>query len=178
VKHAEPHRHRIRVALALASAAFVLASGPPFASSGADAHGDYGPMRFMLGTWTCSGAALDGTPIKVTDTTVMQGTANAGDRMVSHDPEGKSTTTLWWDSTKQLWMLTSESAKASSSQTSPGWNGDMLVYTGTISLSGTPTVGYRTTITRVSDTKRQQIDELGNPGEWLKFDTLSCEKSK
>jgi hypothetical protein len=165
--------------LATAFVACMLAGWIPLASAGADTHGDYATMRAMLGTWTCSGAALDGTPFKVTDTTVMQGTAGNGGRFVSHDSDGKSTTTLWWEPAKQLWMLTAESPKASSTQTSPGWNGDTLVFTGTISLSGAPTVGYRTTITKVSDTKKQQVDELGNPGaQWITFDTASCEKSK
>jgi len=169
----------MRAALAGVGAVFVLATWSPIVASGAGSPGDYAPMHFMLGTWACSGAALDGTPIKATDTTVMQGAANAGGRMVSHDPQGQSTTTMWWDPAKQIWMLTSDSAKGSSSQTSPGWNGGALVFTGTISVSGAPTAGYRTTITKASDTKRQQVDEINVPGgEWITFDTLSCEKSK
>ena len=174
MRHAPPTLQWICVALA----ACVLAGGLPLASSGASAPGDFAPMRFMLGTWTCSGAALDGTKFKVTDTTVMEGAGTSG-RMVSHDSEGKSSTTLRWDSTTQTWILTSESAKASSAQTSPGWSGDTLVFTGTISLSGAPTADYRTTITKNSDTQKQQVDELGNGGgQWITFATSSCEKVK
>ena len=174
MKHAPPTLQWICVALATC----VLAGGLPLASSGASAQGDFAPMRFMLGTWTCSGAALDGTKFKVTDTTVIEGAGTSG-RMVSHDSEGKSSTTLRWDSTTQTWILTSESAKASSAQTSPGWSGDTLVFTGTISLSGAPTADYRTTITKNSDTQKQQVDELGNGGgQWITFATSSCEKVK
>jgi hypothetical protein len=178
MKHATPMLQWIRFALVMGSAACMFAGGVPLASSGAGTAGDFGPMRFMLGTWTCSGAALDGTKFKVTDTTVMQGAGTSG-QMVSHDSEGKSSTTMRWDSTTQTWLLTSESAKASSAQTSPGWSGDTLVFTGTISLSGAPTAGYRTTITRISDTQKQQVDELGNGGgQWITFATSSCEKGK
>lgn len=178
MKHAGLEKPWIRIALAAVGAASMLAGGLPLTSSGASAPGDFGPMRFMLGTWTCSGAALDGTKFKVTDTTVMEGAGTSG-RMVSHDSLGKSTTTMRWDSTTQMWILTSDSAKASSAQTSPGWSGDTLVFTGTISLSGAPTAGYRTTMTRISDTMKQQVDELGNQGgQWITFDTASCEKSK
>jgi hypothetical protein len=178
MKHATPTLQWIRIALVVGSAVCIFASGAPLASSGAGAPGDFGPMHIMLGTWTCSGAALDGTKFKVTDTTVMEGAGTSG-RLVSHDSEGKSSTTLRWDSTTQTWILTSESPKASSAQTSPGWSGDTLVFTGTISLAGAPTADYRTTITRISDTQKQQVDELGNgAGQWITFATSSCEKAK
>jgi hypothetical protein len=168
----------IRTGFVAAGAACLLAGLVPLASSGASSPGDYAAMRIMLGTWTCSGAALDGTKFKVTDTTVMEGSGTTG-RMVSHDSEGKSSSTTRWDATTQMWILTADSAKASSAQTSPGWSGDTIVFTGTITLAGAPTASYRTTITRISDTARQQVDELGNQGgQWITFDTATCAKSK
>jgi hypothetical protein len=167
--------------LALSSAALALAPGSSSAAAGQPNPGDLAPMRFMLGSWTCSGTALNGSPFSVTQMTTIQPAANSrsGPRLVTHDSQGKSTTALWWDADKQAWMQTSESSNGSSTQASTGWAGDSLVFTGTITVAGAGTLGYRSTTTKVSDTKTQQLDELAKPdGSWVTFDTAVCEKSR
>ena len=159
-------------AVAAGVVAFALALVAPPAS-GADSKGDFTPMRFMLGTWTCSGKALDGSTFSLTQITTLN-----GDQMLTRDSQNKSITTLYWDSSKHAWVQTSESANGSSAQTSSGWSGASLVFTGTITIAGAPgAVGYRSTTTKVSDTQTQQLDELAKPdGSWLTFDTGVCNK--
>jgi hypothetical protein len=163
-------------AIALTAGAFgLLAPGSTNAAAGAAAGpGDMASMRFMTGTWVCSGKALDGTAFSITQTTTIE-----SGRLVTRDNQGNSTTLLWWDATKKQWIETSESSNGSSTQTSPGWNGNMLVFVGTISITGAPaTVPYRGTTTKLSETKTGELDEIGKPdgGGWITFDTAVCEK--
>jgi len=156
---------------AAAFAAVVIALAPAASLGGSS--GNFAPMRFMLGAWTCSGKALDGSGFSLTQTTTM-----SGDRMVTRDSEGKSTTAIFWDSAKQQWVQTSESGQGSSTQTSSGWTGTSLIFTGTITIAGSPgAVGYRSTTVKVNDAETQQLDELAKPdGSWLTFDTAICTK--
>ena len=134
---------------AAAFAGVVIAFAPCAGLAGSS--GNFAPMRFMLGAWTCSGKALDGSAFSVTQMTTM-----SGDRMVTRDSEGKSTTAIFWDSAKQQWVQTSESAQGTSTQTSSGWTGTSLVFTGTITIAGAPgAVGYRSTTVKVNDTQTQ-----------------------
>ena len=139
----------------------------------AAAPGDMTPMKFMLGTWTCAGKALDGTPFSVTQITTI-----SGGQMITHDIQGQSTTTLYRDPNKQQWMQTPSSANGSSTQTSSGWSNGALIFTGTITITGAPSaVGYRSTTTKVNDSMTRQLDELANPtGGWMTFDTAVCTK--
>jgi hypothetical protein len=172
---------RMHFLTASSCAALALATGVCVAAAGQPNPGDLAPMRFMLGSWTCSGKALDGSPFSLTQMTTIQpaGSAQSAPRLVTRDSQGKSTTTLWWNADKQVWMQTSESSNGSSTQTSTGWAGDSLVFTGTITVAGTGTLGYRSTTTKVSDAKTQQLDELAKPdGGWVTFDTGVCEKNR
>jgi len=165
---------------ALLCAAVAMAAGVSAAAANQPDPGDLAPMRFMLGSWTCSGTALDGTPFSVTQMTAIQPAASPGGapRLVTHDSQGKSTTALWWEADKKTWMQTSDSSNGSSTQTSSGWSGNSLVFVGTISVAGAGTLGYRSTTTKVSDTQTQQLDELAKPdGCWVTFDTAVCQKS-
>ncbi|MBV8222335.1 MAG: hypothetical protein JO293_03165 [Candidatus Eremiobacteraeota bacterium] len=133
-------------------------------------------MRFLLGTWTCSVKAIDGSTPQVTAITSL---SSDGTHMLSKTiAGGDGTTDMWLDSGKQQWVQTAKSSKGSTSQTSAGFSGTTMVWVGTITASGMPTMNYRTTLIKVSDTKTQQTDELGAPGSstWLGADTATCVK--
>lgn len=140
--------------------------------------GDLGPMRFMLGTWVCAGQAMDGTPFRITEITAL---SSDGTRLITHDSQGKTTTELWYDAGRKAWMETSvdSGSGSNSSESSPGWTGDTLVFTGTFTLAGTPAVGYRSTTVKLGPTRTKNQDEIQRPdGPWIQFDSATCEKSK
>ena len=135
-----------------------------------------GSMRFMLGTWTCSVKAVDGSTPQVTSVTTL---SSDGTHLLTRTTAGgEGTSDVWLDNNKKEWVQTANSSKGSSTQTSPGFNGPTIVWMGTVTASGMPALPYRTTMTKVSDTKTTQLDELGTPGgsSWLTADTATCVK--
>ena len=138
--------------------------------------GDLNAMRFLLGTWTCSGEAMDGTQFHVTETTKLSAD---GSRLVTHDSSGKVSTELYYDAARKLWVRTSVNGKdgSNSSETSPGWAGSTLILTGQINITGMQSLESRSTMTKVSPSKTTQVDELQAPTGWMQFDTSTCEKT-
>jgi hypothetical protein len=170
----------MKMMYALPAAALLLASALSASPAGADsapsAAQGMSSMRFLLGTWTCSVKAVDGSTPQVTTVSSMSAD---GTKMLSRTVAGgDGGAQLWLDASKREWIQTSTSTKGSSTQTSPGWNGNSIVWTGTLSANGMPTFGYRTTVTKVSDTKTTQTDELSAPGgtSWIAADSAVCAK--
>lgn len=147
----------------------------PAARAAAAGPGNMSSMTFMLGTWSCSGKALDGSTFQTTQITTL---SKDGAKLVTRDSEGKGTTTVWWDAAKKHWVQTAETSKGSGFQTSAGWSGNSLVFLGTLQLAGAPEVGFRSTTTKVSDTKLQVLDELAVSGSWLETDSATCAKAR
>ena len=162
---------KIFVALALCVVMLSLQGQAARASVG----GSLASMTFMLGTWSCTSKALDGSTIH---TTLVTRLSSDGTRMVTRDTQGDGTTTMWWDATKKQWMQTTATSKGSGVQTSPGWTGNSLVFVGTQDVNGVP-VGFRNTTTKVSDTQIQSMDELSPPStsQWVTIDTTVCAKA-
>ncbi|HLN47025.1 MAG TPA: hypothetical protein VK216_02035 [Magnetospirillaceae bacterium] len=165
---------------ALPAAALLLAStlnaSPVAADTAPGAAQGMSSMRFLLGTWTCSVKAVDGSTPQVTTVSTM---SPDGAKMLSRTVAGgDGGGQMWLDASKREWTQTTTATKGSSSQTSPGWNGNTLVWTGTLTANGMPTFGYRTTVTKISDTKTTQIDELSAPGgtSWIAADSAICAK--
>lgn len=160
---------------ALALAGIALSGQPPMAK--ASPGGDLSSMAFMLGTWLCSGRALDGSTFQATQITTL---SVDGSKLVTRDSENRGTTTVWWNADKKVFVQTASTSKGSGQQVSPGWSGKSLVFLGTLKLSGAPEVPFRSTTTKLSDTKINVLDELGVPdgGGWIATDTASCAKAR
>jgi len=132
-------------------------------------------MSFLVGTWSCSGQAIGGATFRVTDTSKMSAD---GTRLVTHDSSGQVTTELRFDAARKLWVETSINANdgSNSSETSTGWDGDTLVFTGQVNFKGIESLGYRGTTTKISATQTKQLHELHGPTGWMQVDTATCEK--
>lgn len=168
-------KHPTGILLAAVSFAALSVCAQPAARAAAAGAGSLSSMTFMLGTWSCSGKALDGSTFQTTQITTF---SKDGAKLVTRDSEGKGTTTVWWDAPKKHWVQTAETGKGSGFQTSPGWSGNALVFLGTLQLAGAPEVGFRSTTTKVSDTKLQVLDELAVSGSWLETDSATCAKAR
>jgi hypothetical protein len=134
-------------------------------------------MKFMLGTWTCSVKAVDGSTAQVTSLTTL---SSDGTRLLTKTTAGgEGTSEIWLDQNQKQWVQTATSSKGSSTQNSPGFIGTMIVWSGTVTAGGMPAMPYRTTMTKLSDTKTTQVDELGTPGgsSWLTADSATCTKA-
>jgi hypothetical protein len=138
---------------------------------------DFSAMNFMLGTWTCSGKALDGSAFHLTETTKKSAD---GTRFVTRDSSGKVSTELRYDEARKLWLESSVNANdgSNSSETSPGWEGDKLVFTGQVNIKGMQSLDYRSTTTKLSATRTEQVDEIQGPTGWMQFDTATCDKAR
>jgi len=166
----------------LPAAALLLASALGASLAAADtapsAAQSMSSMRFLLGTWTCSVKAVDGSNPQVTTVSTMSAD---GTKMLNRTVSGgDGTGQMWLDPNKRQWIQTADSTKGTSSQMSSGWTGHTIVWTGTLSANGMPTMGYRTTVVKVNDAKTTQIDELGNPsgGTWITADSAVCAKGR
>jgi len=153
----------------------VVTLGAAFTRAEAVQPGDFSSMNFFVGTWSCSGRVINGATFSLSETSKMSAD---GTRLVTRDSSGKSLTELTFDSPHKLWVETSvnNTDGSRSKETSPGWDGDTLIFTGEVNLKG-QSFGYRSTTTKISDSKIQQVDELQGPAGWVQFDTASCEKA-
>lgn len=139
--------------------------------------GDLGAMKFMLGTWSCSGQAIDGTPFHITETTKL---SPDGSRLVTHDSSGKVSTELYYDAARKLWVENAVNGNdgSNSIQTSPGWTGNSIVFIGQVNINGVQSLGYRSTWIKLSESETKQTDELQGPNGWMQFDSASCAKAR
>ncbi|HZV78953.1 MAG TPA: hypothetical protein VFF60_04990 [Candidatus Binatus sp.] len=134
-------------------------------------------MKFMLGTWTCSVKAVDGSTAQITSLTTLS--SDGTHLLTKTTAGGEGTSEIWLDPNQKQWVQTASSSKGSSTQNSPGFNRAMIVWNGTVTAAGMPAMPYRTTMTKLSDTKTTQVDELGTPGgsSWLTADSATCAKA-
>jgi len=142
----------------------------------ADQSPGFATMTFMVGNWTCTGQAVDGSNFTIQETTTTDGS-----RFLTHDSENKTATELYFDLSKGAWIQTSidKGSGSQSDQTSPGWNGNNLVFVGTLRIAGLQTVPYRSTTIKLSDAKTRNVDEIQKgDGSWATFDTAICEKGR
>ena len=154
-----------------------VAIGASLACTSVSQASEFSSMSFMVGTWSCSGQAVDGTTFRVTETSKLSAD---GTRLVTSDSSGKVSTELRYDAARKFWVETSVNANdgSNSSETSPGWDGNTLVFTGQVNLKGVQSLGYRSTTTKLSNTRTKQVDELQGPTGWMQFDTATCEKTQ
>ena len=170
--------------------------------------GSMATMQFMLGTWDCSGRMVGtGSPFAYTETRTLVGDRIVifsplvpfGSSSI-RDQQRTYRVELWWDAAKKLWNTTVAANGFYKSTTSLGWIGDTMVSTGTLSeieygpisepaYPGMPPQGptsqvdyptypYRATITKLSDTKTEDYDEIGRPDGrgWVVEDSEVCKK--
>jgi hypothetical protein len=78
---------------------------------------------------------------------------------------------------KKFVALVSDSMGGYGMATSPGWEGDDLVWTGDMYMNGQKT-GYRQTFTRAKDGSISEMFEMQMDGQWKKLSSGSCKKAK
>ncbi|MBC5827137.1 MAG: hypothetical protein GIW99_05575 [Candidatus Eremiobacteraeota bacterium] len=150
-----------RLLVAFAVMLSLLAGGAAMAAQPTpvpDTAPDFSSMNFLIGTWHCNQALAGRAGRKETDTYTM---AYDGWQMQQHTvspPFDKyrsradvGDTFITWDPTIKLWVRqTVDNFGGYGLETSPGWAGDTMTWSGT-NPDGTVN---RTVITKVSDTKQ------------------------
>ncbi len=146
-------------------------------------------LDYMVGTWNCSGKTFE-TPMGPEHPT--QGVAKAqmalgGFRLVIHYDEAKTAKSpmpyhvlqvVGWDSAKKAFdSVCFDVFGGACTQTSPGWNGDALVFEGT-ALMGGQKMGARDTFTKVNANEMKHKGEMqGEGGKWTTGDEETCKRA-
>jgi len=159
------------VSLALLVASSSAVSSAPM-SSGMDS------MLFMVGTWRCEsqGPAMKG----VTSTYTF--TRDADQHVISYEGKSKEVDYLGYlgysQKSKMLMNPSVDSAGGYGTESSPGWDGNKSVWTGTYANgpSGKP-MQVRDRYTNVGGTKLIDESQTMKDGAWSTFVTFVCTKS-
>jgi len=144
-------------------------------------HPDFSSMRFMLGTWTCH-ERLRGKDRPDTSTTTI---GMDGEYMVTHDNapvfdrfRNRAVNTdsfMTYNSMSRQWVTVSvDNFGGYSIVRSPGWRGDTMVSTTTITQDGSSVTGK--TI-KMSDSETRNILVTKSPNGTVTTDSATCHKS-
>jgi hypothetical protein len=141
---------------------------------------NFSSMMFLTGTWTCT-QQLRGKQRPDTSTTTI---SMDGMWMVSQDSappfDQYRTWTLngtgytGYDSTLKQWVtLGVDSGGGYGMQSSPGWQGNTITWTGK-NIDGTP---FTDVITKISDTETSDVSTTTDPKGNVTKTTIHCTKS-
>lgn len=141
---------------------------------------DFAPMMFLTGTWTCM-QTLRGKPRPDTSTTTV---AMDGMWMVSQDVAPpfdqyrtvaiNATGYMTYDTTIKQWVqLGVDSSGGYGWQSSPGWQGNTITWTGK-GLDGST---FTDVITKVSDTQTTDANTATDPQGKVTTTKITCTKS-
>lgn len=143
--------------------------------------------EFFVGSWKCSGTTYAGTE-HATEATVRVARA-VGDRWFQLSYDEKQTAVnptpyhvgVYWgyDSARKTFVQSChDSVGGYCLQTSAGWNGDAMVFEGTI--QGMPETGNsRDTFTKNGANELTHVGEMqGADRKWIRLDEETCRKGK
>jgi len=195
---------RVRVAVGLAAAslaATVMVAGSGTAAQGADTsdedtvstlHSSYGdpalaPLAWFVGNWKCQQTDYppDGGPIHSKVKTKVRWTLGGKwlDWSVVQQPNptvpnpSKGNWIWGWDATKNQFVADwHDSEGFRSQQWSPGWNGDTLLFEGTVYLPFGAALPSRDTFTRTGSGSVRDVGTVLVGGNWLTISEITCVK--
>lgn len=147
---------------------------------------DFSSMNFMMGSWTCSTkSARRPAPYITTSVTTMD---PSGYWMVTKSVQkpmswfpypSQGTDVVTYDSDTKRWVdVYTGDFGGYGVTTSPGWNGDTMVWTDALFKPGMDVIAQTpTTLTKVSDTKTTAHNTFQekSSGKWISVDTV-CNK--
>ncbi len=185
--------HFIRGAAVL-SAAFMLASAGAFAQTPniestpipAAAKPDFSKMMFLSGTWNCSiMSARRPTPYKTTSTATVSPdgywlvtrTTTHPAAWIPRELQGEDRIT--YDPSTSRWVdIATDEEGGYDLSTSPGWNGNEIVWTDIAYPQSNATAANNpTTVTKVSDTQTRSVSSFKEPSGRVVSVTSTCTKS-
>jgi hypothetical protein len=168
-------------AVALASAPLVSAADPaPAPTPVPMARPDFSTLNFLVGTWSCT-QPLRGKTRPETDVTsigmdgqwlVTQTTAPPFDQYRTATINGVNY--IGYDPNAKMWLLIGiDNAGGYGMQTSSGWQGNTVTWTGKNPDGSSDT----DVITKVSDTETSDASTVTDPQGKVTNLTISCKKS-
>jgi uncharacterized protein DUF1579 len=171
---------------------FVLAAVPAFsqAPSGPPSPSpELGKLAFFAGDWTCTGKAEESPfgPAHATQAKVHVSKEIGGFWYVGRYEETKTAGNPhpvvfqffqgYDDTAKAFVMECFDSFGSHCHQTSAGWQGDKLVYSGESTGSG-PATPVRDTFTKTGDASLEHTGEFQMDGKWIAIAHEACKKAR
>jgi len=143
-------------------------------------------LKFFDGSWSCSGEMMPapGAPAVKTRSSVKSHSDLSGfwqSGIVKSSAVGmppfEGMFHMTYDTAgKQFLMLWVDNMGGWSQETSPGWEGDKIVFTGEGVMNGQK-MGARDTFTRNADGSLKHVPELQSGGNWMPAGEETCKKA-
>jgi len=145
-------------------------------------------LKYLVGTWNCEGRVPAGPmgPSRKTHTTVtirpdLDGFWYTGTVREAKTPENPTPMSgifheTWDTANKQFMLQWVDNMGAWSTETSPGWDGDKIVYTGEAVMAGQKIPG-RDTFVKKGEPELEHTAEMSMGGEWTTIVTETCKRA-
>jgi hypothetical protein len=143
-------------------------------------------LKFFEGSWSCEGTAFDnpmgpggktkGTVKSQTDLGGFWQTGTVRNTMAGM-PAMEGRFNMTYDrGAKQFLLLWVDSMGGYSHETSSGWDGDKIIFTGEVAMSG-KTMRARDTFTKAGAGSLRHLSEMQANGKWTPLGDETCRKS-
>jgi hypothetical protein len=171
-------------ALFAASASLALAQAPGTPTPAPE----MAQLKYFAGTWSCEGKVPAGPmgPSRKTRTTVSihsdlggfwyTGTVREVKSADNPNPMSGIFHETYDTANKQFLMQWVDNMGAWSTETSPGWDGDQIVYTGEAVMAGQKIPG-RDTFVKKGEAEMTHTAEMSMGGQWTTIVVETCKKA-
>jgi uncharacterized protein DUF1579 len=148
---------------------------------------ELGQLKYFVGTWTCKGtdpstALGPEHPTQATVKIVSEYggfwiTARYEETKTAENPMPYRFLVIWGHDAKdkKFYQWSFDGMGGNGRAESSGWDGDKLVFNGSMMLMGKPT-SARDNFTKKSDTELVHMGEMELDGKWTKTDEETCTK--
>ncbi|HEV8254476.1 MAG TPA: DUF1579 family protein [Vicinamibacteria bacterium] len=145
-------------------------------------------LKWFSGTWSCEGQFAGGmgmpahpTKARVTTKSDLDGffySVRYEEEKTKDNPMPYRGAGFWgYDrETKKYTSIWADNMGGGAPQTSAGWEGDKLVFSGDATMMGKK-MGVRDTFTRKGDNELVHMGEMQMDGKWSKMSEETCKKS-
>ena len=162
-------------------------AGPAMAAQAPKPDAEMSQLKYFVGTWSCKGTNPSTSlgPEHATQATVRVTSDYGGFWITARYEEAKTDENpmpykfmvVWGHDAKdkKFYQWSFDAMGGNGRAESGGWEGDKLVFNGSMMLMGKPT-NARDNFTKKSDTELVHMGEMELDGKWTKTDEETCTK--